>query len=169
MRRLLPALLLVSSLAFAQTLQNPGVPHCNQWGYCPPFATDFLDAGEATIGLVEAQHIGGVGGSPTCLVDGGVGFTSCAVHGSDLVGVVVLTGVPFTTFGTFLVSLKPSVSFDAGFSCMITAGNADAGVAYPYLMVNSQNGTCNVGLGATITIGWPGASGSAFNYVMGGH
>lgn len=168
-RLLVAAVLLGAGLALGQTIQAPGVPSCNQWGFCPPFAAQFVDAGEATVGIVEAGHIGGTTGKPTCLVDGGVGFTSCKVNGNDLEGVVVLTGVPFTSAWTFLVSLTPSVSFDGGFSCMLSAANADAGVAYPYLMANTNNGSCNVGLNATITVGWPGASGSAFNYVFGGH
>lgn len=167
-RLLLAAALLVSTLAYAQSLQTPGVPSCNQWGFCPPFAAQFVDAGEATIGIVEADHIGGTTGNPTCSLDGG-GFTACAVHGNDLVGLVVLTGSPSSSAGTLLFSIKPSVSFDGGFNCMISAGNADAGLAYGYLMTNTNNGTCNVGLAATITIGWPSSSGAAFNYVFGGH
>lgn len=167
MRRLALAVALISSLASAQSLQTPGVPSCNQWGFCPPFAAQFVDAGEATIGIVEADHVGGTTGTPTCVLD--AGFTACAPHGNDLEGTVVLTGSPSSTAGTLLFSLRPSVSFDGGFNCMISPANADAGVAYAYLMVNTNNGSCNVGLGATITIGWPSATGSAFNYVFGGH
>ncbi len=168
MRRLAAALLLIAGIASAQSLQTPGVPSCNQWGFCPAFTTPFVDAGVQTSGQVAADHIGGNGAKPTCRLD--AGFTSCVVNGNDVAGTVILNaGTPSSTANTLLFSLIPAVAPPNGFTCIVTGANNDAGIGANFIMTNTNNGTCNVGLASTITFGWGGATGSAFSYVFGRH